>query len=105
MRPIFMAALPLAALFSVAPAGADDNVIIKNFMFTPMNLTVTAGTTVTWDNEDGEPHTVVSLAGDFRSEALDEKDRFAHQFIAPGTYKYVCSIHPRMVGTITVVAK
>ncbi len=107
MRMIaILAALPLVLLLSAAPASADDAVItIKNFMFTPMTLIVPEGSTVTWDNEDGEPHTVVSLTGDFRSQALDEKDHFAHQFSAPGIYKYVCSIHPRMVGTITVVAE
>lgn len=95
----------LALLLSAAPAIADDHVIvIKHFMFTPMDFTVPAGAVVTWDNEDGEPHTVVSVTGDFRSEALDEKDRFSHRFDRPGIYKYVCSIHPRMVGTITVLA-
>lgn len=102
----FIAALPLGILLSCVSAAAADNVImIKHFMFTPMDLTIPVGTVVTWDNEDGEPHTVVSLTGDFRSEALDEKDHFAHQFSKPGTYKYICSIHPRMVGTITVMAK
>ena len=107
MRPIAVfAALPLCALLSAAPVRADDNVIIiKHFMFNPMDITVPAGTDVTWENQDGEPHTVVSVTGDFRSEALDEKDKFSHRFDKPGTYKYICSIHPRMVGTITVVEK
>jgi plastocyanin len=68
----------------------------------PMALTVPAGTTVAWVNKDGEPHTVVSADGLFRSAALDENDTFKFTFAKPGTYKYVCSIHPRMVGTITV---
>ena len=107
MRTNFiLAALPLAFLLSGAPARADDNlIVIKKFMFNPMDVTVPAGTNVIWENEDGEPHTVVSLTNDFRSQALDEKDKFSHTFAAPGTYKYICSIHPRMVGTITVVAK
>ena len=101
-----LAALPLCVLLSVAPVRADDNVIvIKKFMFNPVNVTVPAGSDVTWENQDGEPHTVVSLTGDFRSQALDEKDKFSHRFDQPGTYKYLCSIHPKMVGTITVVAK
>jgi plastocyanin len=91
---------------AAAPVYATDStIIIKKFMFTPMDLTVPSGTNVIWENEDGEPHTVVSLTNDFRSQALDEKDKFSHQFTAPGTYKYICSIHPKMVGTITVVAK
>lgn len=103
MRAIYLL-VPFALLLS-APLRAEDNVIvIKHFMFTPMDMTVPAGTVVTWDNEDGEPHTVVSLSGDFRSQALDEKDKFTHQFSQPGTYKYVCSIHPKMTGTITVTS-
>jgi plastocyanin len=99
-------AYPLALFLLITSAAAAENIIvIKKFMFNPMDVTVPAGTDVTWENQDGEPHTVVSLAGDFRSQALDEKDKFSHRFDQPGTYKYICSIHPRMVGTITVVAK
>ncbi len=100
-------AYPVAMfLFIASAAAADSNtIIIKKFMFNPMDVTVPAGANVTWENDDGEPHTVVSLTGDFRSQALDEKDKFSHQFSAPGTYKYICSIHPKMVGTITVMAK
>ncbi len=93
-------------LFVASATAADSNtIIIKKFMFDPMDVTVTASTDVTWENQDGEPHTVVSLTNDFRSQALDEKRQFSHVFDKPGTYKYICSIHPRMVGTIIVVAK
>lgn len=96
-------AAPFAALLLASPAFADgSSVTIKNFDYMPMALTVAAGTTVTWKNLDGEPHTVVSVDGLFRSRALDEGDSFAFTFSRPGTYKYVCSIHPQMVGTITV---
>jgi plastocyanin len=108
MRSVsFFASFSLAMLLFVASAVAADSntIIIKKFMFNPMDVTVTAGTDVTWENQDGEPHTVVSLTNDFRSQALDEKDKFSHTFDKPGTYKYICSIHPKMVGTITVVAK
>ena len=100
-------AYPVAMLLLIASASASDahTIIIKKFMFNPMDVTVPAGTDVTWENQDGEPHTVVSLTNDFRSQALDEKDKFTHRFDKPGTYKYLCSIHPKMVGTITVVAK
>ena len=45
---------------------------------------------------------MVSVDGAFRSPALDENDTFAFTFKKPGTYKYVCSIHPKMMATITV---
>jgi len=90
-------------LLLVGSARAEEHVIpIKDFMFMPMAMTIAAGDTVTWDNQDGEPHTVVSLDGAFRSQALDEKDKFSHQFTQAGTFKYLCSIHPKMVGTIIV---
>ena len=57
---------------------------------------------MTWKNLDGEPHTVVSTDGLFRSKALDENDSFSFKFDKPGTYKYICSIHPKMVATVTV---
>jgi plastocyanin len=96
-------AAPFAALLLASPALADgQTVVMKNFNFAPMTLTVPAGTTVTWKNLDGEPHTVVSADGAFRSKALDENDSFSFKFDKPGVYKYLCSIHPKMVGTITV---
>jgi plastocyanin len=84
-------------------AAADvDTIVLKNFHFTPTSLTVPAGTTVTWKNLDGEPHTVVSMDGLFRSGGLDQNDVFTFTFDTPGTYRFLCSIHPQMMGTIIV---
>jgi len=77
-------------------------VVMKNFDFAPMNLTVPAGTTVTWKNLDGEPHTVTSIDGLFRSGALDQNDTYSFTFKTPGIYKYLCSIHPRMMAAVIV---
>jgi plastocyanin len=99
-------ALPVATLLLFAVptlASADSNtVVIKNFDFMPMQTTVSAGATVTWQNQDEEPHTVTSDSGVFRSGAIDGGASYAFKFDKPGTYKYVCSIHPKMVGTIVV---
>jgi plastocyanin len=88
----------------VSAANAQDanTVVMKNFDFSPMMLAVKAGTTVTWKNMDGEPHTVVSPDGVFRSHALDQGDTFTFKFDKPGTYKYICSIHPKMMAAIVV---
>lgn len=83
-------------------AAAEAAVTIKNFDYSPMALNVTAGTTVVWTNLDGEPHTIASADGLFRSQALDQNDSFRFTFEKPGVYKYICSIHPRMKATITV---
>jgi plastocyanin len=83
---------------------ADTSVNIRNFAFAPTATTVTVGTTVHWKNLDGEPHTVRSTDASFASGALDQNDSYSVKFDKPGTYKYVCSIHPQMVGTIVVKA-
>ena len=87
----------------VVPAAADA-ININNFFFTPKELTVAVGTTVTWTNKDEEPHTVVNAASPpaFKSAALDGGDSFTFTFDKPGTYKYFCSIHPFMIGTVVV---
>ena len=79
----------------------ETTVMIDNFTFEPKQLTVKAGTTVTWKNRDDIPHTIVS-AGKFRSKTLDTDDGFSFTFTATGDYKYFCSLHPHMTGTIKV---
>ena len=88
--------------YTQAHAEAPNAVVIKDFMFAPMALTIKAGSTVTWKNLDGEPHTVVNDAGMFRSAALDQNDSYQFKFDKPGVYKVFCGIHPAMKETITV---
>ncbi len=91
------------AAFAVEPAPPKAvTVPIKNFAFMQMSVTVAAGGSVTWKNMDGEPHTVVSTDGLFRSGGLDEGDSFTFRFQKPGVYKYICSIHPQMKASIVV---
>ena len=71
---------------------------IDQFTFAPQRITVKAGTTVTWINDDDIPHTVASTTKLFKSKALDTKDKFSFTFATPGTYQYFCSLHPHMTG-------
>jgi len=96
------AAVSLVAVGVAFAAPGDASVTIKNFDFHPMAISVPVGATVTWKNLDGEPHTVTSTDGAFRSDALDEDDTFSFRFTKPGVYKYLCTIHPRMVASVTV---
>jgi len=96
------AAFSALLLATVARADGSNTVIIKNFNFAPMQLSVSAGTAVTWHNADEEPHTVTSDTGAFRSGAIDGGGSYTFKFAKVGTYKYLCSIHPQMVGTIVV---
>jgi plastocyanin len=94
--------LTAASVPSFAGPADSTRIAVKDFMFMPMSLTVSAGSTVTWSNMDDEPHTVVSDTGLFRSGAMDTNESFSFKFNTPGTYHFTCSIHPRMVGTIVV---
>jgi plastocyanin len=79
-----------------------SRITIKDFSFGPISVTVPTGTKVTWVNKDEEPHKVVSVDEIFKSTAIDTEGEFSFVFSKPGTYKYFCSVHPRMVGTVVV---
>ncbi|WP_244816187.1 cupredoxin family copper-binding protein [Caballeronia sp. Lep1P3] len=83
-------------------AVAAPTISIDNFAFSQATLTVPAGTRVTWINRDDMLHTVVDEAKSFKSDPLDSGDSFSYVFDKPGTYKYFCSLHPHMTGTIVV---
>jgi len=94
-----------ASRVSAAKAGSKPNQIsIVNFKYVPDTLTVPAGTTVTWTNQDDMPHTVTSTVKPraLDSEALDTDARFSYVFTEPGTYNYLCAIHPKMAGRVIV---
>src|SRR5258705_10779045 len=100
--PLSAAMFILAADLEAAPAADTNTIVLEHFHFAPASLTVTAGTTVSWENRDEEPHTVMSNDGFFRSGGLSQNDVFTFKFDTPGTYKFLCSIHPQMIGTIVV---
>jgi amicyanin len=84
-----------------APVGPNA-VNIKDFKFDPATLTVPVGTTVTWTNQDEEPHTVAAKDGSFHSSGLDTHGTYSFTFTTPGTFDYICGIHPFMTGTVVV---
>jgi amicyanin len=95
------ASAPATAADSPAPQGGTA-VSISDFKFNPATLTVPVGATVTWTNQDEEPHTVAAKDGSFHSPGLDTHGSYSFTFTAAGTYEYVCSIHPFMTGTVVV---
>jgi plastocyanin len=111
---IAMIALGFGLALSARPQAAQEMtensksryaVEISDFSFQPAVLKVPTGSVVTWTNKDEEPHTVVSTDNAFRSRALDTDESFSFTFKKAGSYKYFCSMHPAMVGTILVGAK
>ena len=99
---LLAAGVPSLGAATVDAAARSASIEINNFAFGPADLTITAGTTVTWKNEDGEVHRVQDDHNGFSSAALDTDDSFSHTFATPGVYHYICSIHPYMVGKIVV---
>lgn len=84
------------------PPAANATVNIDNFVFGPPTITVPVGTTVTWTNKDDIPHTSVSTDGMFKSKVLDTDEKFSYTFTKAGTYRYYCTIHPKMTGKVVV---
>ena len=102
LRAAMTAGLIATALSSGAACAQDATVKIKSFMFMPAAMTIHAGDMVTWKNMDEEPHTVTSDTGLFRSGGIDGGGSYSFKFAKPGIYRYSCSIHPQMMGTIAV---
>jgi plastocyanin len=77
---------------------------IKDFSFQPNSITVQVGTSVTWVNHDSVDHTITSDDGKFDSGNIMSGGEFKFAFSQPGTYSYHCSIHPTMIGVVTVTS-
>ena len=87
------------------PAAASANdVSIVDLTFQQASIEVASGSTVTWSNDDGFPHTVTSTTGEFDSGPIEGGAVFSEVMDGPGTYDYFCAIHPSMTGTIVVTA-
>lgn len=81
------------------PVGAES---LGNRAYTPDELTVAVGTTVTWTNTDSISHTSTSDATGWNSGIVAPGGRFSFAFQTTGTFQYHCAIHPGMVGTVVV---
>jgi len=104
---------------SVATSNSST-ILIVNYVYSPANITVPVGTTVTWVNQDPVGHTVTEgnpnspkpaslRAFDSSGEATTGKvaliapgESWSYTFNTPGTYQYYCIVHPYMTGQITV---
>jgi plastocyanin len=115
-KPEMLVAAAAAVLFVGAAYGASQGggssgsgmargteVEIRDFVFGPAELSADVGATVTWTNRDEAAHTV---RGDAMVPAMSgelaQGDSYTFTFDAPGTYEYVCTIHPSMTGTIVI---
>jgi plastocyanin len=102
---ILLAAAILFVLGSIEMArAATHSVAIADFAYTPATLTITAGDTVTWTNQDSAVHTATSTTGAFDSGDLAQGESYSLTFTAPGTFAYLCTPHPEMTAQIVVEA-
>lgn len=77
---------------------------IDDFAFAPSDITIPAGTTVTWTNQDDVAHDVTPDEADafVKSPLLEQGQSYSYTFETPGTYSYHCTPHPNMTASITV---
>jgi plastocyanin len=99
-----LAGLAFAARVPMARAAEEGGakVSIANFAFTPEEITIAAGESVTWTNDDGAPHGLEYRDGAPGVNPLLPGAAFSRRFDKPGTYEYNCSVHPYMTGRVVV---
>jgi len=84
------------------PGANEVQIVIENFAFVPSEITIAAGTKVTWINKDEAPHTATSTDKKFNTGGLDTEDKYSFVFNEPGEFPYFCALHPHMTASITV---
>ena len=93
-----------ASASSAQPQSAATGAVtvdIADFKFKPIDVTLKAGGKVTWVNRDASPHTATQ-AGGFDTGTLPKGASKTETFAKPGTYAYICALHPFMKGTVIV---
>jgi len=98
-------AAPSVTATGAAGSGTADTIVIKNFMFSPMTLSVSPGAVVTVHNEDSVTHTLTDKADPKLFSTGDVAPGQVKTFTAPakaGSYPFLCTIHQYMTGTIVV---
>jgi LPXTG-motif cell wall-anchored protein len=87
-----------------AVAAATENVTISDFQFTPAQITVQQGDTVTWTNEGPTAHSATASDGSFDTGIFSAGGSRSQTFDEAGTFAYICTPHPNMTGTVVVEA-
>ena len=87
-----------------ARAAANGSVTIADFAFTPAQITIDEGDTVTWTNKGPTAHSATAPDGSFDTGIFPAGQSRSHTFNDAGTFSYICTPHPNMHGTIVVRA-
>jgi LPXTG-motif cell wall-anchored protein len=89
---------------TTARAAASGSVTIADFQFTPTQITIDQGDTVTWRNDGPSSHSATAPGGSFDTGIFAAGQTRSHTFSEAGTFSYICTPHPNMHGTIVVRA-
>lgn len=94
---------PVTTSTPVTTTPAPVSIAIKSSTFTPNIVEISKGTTVTWTNDDGVPHTVTSVSGAFDSGNIDPGKTYSYTFNQAGPFEYRCANHPSMTHGKVIV--
>jgi plastocyanin len=111
-----IAVIALGAILALTGGGDDDDAIaaptivndldftieIPDFEFDPPNVSVPAGANITFQNTHAARHNAMARDESWKTEDLDRGESDTLTFDAPGSWEYICSIHPYMEGVLTV---
>lgn len=95
-----LAAFGLVCALSVPAFAANHAVAIKGFKFSPANINVAVGDTITFTNEDGAPHTATALDGSFDTGRLNKGQAKKVSISKAGSIDYKCNFHGAMKGKV-----
>jgi len=99
---------PMNTIVSIPPGAAVPGCEEDDECYLPYDVSVTAGTTVLWSNDDSAAHTVSSgtveagLTGVFDSGLFMSGASYEYTFDETGNYDYFCMVHPWMTGIVSV---
>ena len=89
-----------------------NEVFMQAIAFNPMEITIQAGESVTWTNQDIVPHTATSgnpededMGAIFRSAQFGQGGTFTHTFENAGEFVYFCEVHPVMMRDAKVIVE
>ena len=94
------------ALAPTAQATSSHAVVMSNYAFAPSAITVHVGDSISWTNHDQAPHNIATTSAPvaINSPTLSDGQSWSYTFTAPGTYHYICGVHPDMQATVVVLA-
>ncbi|MSO41539.1 MAG: hypothetical protein EXQ70_06550 [Solirubrobacterales bacterium] len=87
-----------------AGKAASKTVSMEDFFFSPKNVTVGVGDSVTWVNHGQEPHSAAANDGSFDTGVFNGGGRRSVTFSNAGSFAYICTVHPNMTGTVRVTS-